>query len=116
MTVPAAAAWIGVPYGTPMSIPGWISQMPFRQRGPNGLVIGPCTGQMNPADEGVAAGAPDVDDDDARIFAASAALSACSPFISTWNAFSFVFTCARFSRFVRRAAPSCTCDEISCWA
>src|SRR5262249_56637083 len=50
MTVPAAAAAIGVPIGTPMSIPWW--KLP--QRGPNGLVIGPLTGQTSPADDGVA--------------------------------------------------------------
>src|SRR5712691_2228491 len=97
MMVPEAAAWIGVPYGTPMSIPGWISHTPLRQRGPNGLVIGPCTGQMNPADEGVVSVGALEGADDARIFAARAALSAWSPFISTWSDFSFVFTCARFS-------------------
>src|SRR5579862_3559819 len=54
MTVPAAAAWIGVPYGTPMSMPGWKPP----QRGPNGLVIGPLTGQMSPAALGVAGAEP----------------------------------------------------------
>src|SRR5919206_156225 len=44
MIVPAAAAWIGVPYGTAMSIPSCMRP----QRMPNGLAIGPCTGQMSP--------------------------------------------------------------------
>src|SRR5262249_24313433 len=53
MTVPLAAAWIGVPAGTPMSIPGCDEQSPLpRQREPNGLVIGPFTGQMNPDADG----------------------------------------------------------------
>src|SRR5579872_4419145 len=51
MTVPAAAAWMGVPVGTPMSMPGWKPP----QRGPNGLVIGPLTGQIRPAWLGAAA-------------------------------------------------------------
>src|SRR2546421_243319 len=44
MTAPEPAAWIGVPVGTPMSIPGW--SVP--QRMPKGLVIGPESGQMKP--------------------------------------------------------------------
>ena len=49
MTVPAAAALIGRAGGTPMSMPGCDEQSPLpRQREPNGLVIGPFTGQMNP--------------------------------------------------------------------
>src|SRR5437763_63538 len=44
MTVPLAAAWTAVPLGTPMSSPG--CRVP--QRIPNGLVIGPETGQMKP--------------------------------------------------------------------
>jgi hypothetical protein len=36
-----------------MSIPGWKEQSPFgRQRGPNGLVTGPATGQIRPDDDG----------------------------------------------------------------
>src|SRR6266481_1327824 len=75
MTVPAAAALIGVPSGTPMSSPGW--KLP--QRGPNGLVIGPWTGQMKPAALGVATvplGLSDGDDVAAGIFASIAALAA----------------------------------------
>src|ERR671931_677532 len=49
MTLPDAAAWIGVPYGTPMSIPVCIRP----QRMPKGLVTGPLTGQMKPLAEGV---------------------------------------------------------------
>src|SRR6266536_4972869 len=101
MTVPAAATLIGVPEGTPMSIPGWNAQSPFgRQRGPYGLVIGPFTGQIRPDADG--AGVPVEPDDDgdgdgdgaglawaARIRAASAALIATSWFASSANAFSF---------------------------
>ena len=39
-----------------MSIPGWTAQTPWKQRGPNGLVIGPLTGQISPAADGVAVG------------------------------------------------------------
>src|SRR5215472_11019304 len=42
MMVPAAAAWIGVPVSTAMSIPSWW----VPHRGPNGEVIGPLTGQL----------------------------------------------------------------------
>src|SRR3954452_16982124 len=49
MTVPEAAAWIGVPYETPMSMPA--CRRPHRI--PNVIVTGPLTGQMRPADEGV---------------------------------------------------------------
>src|SRR5207237_1277847 len=49
MTVPEAAAWIGVPYGTPMSMPSCIRP----QRIPKGLVTGPDTGQIRPDAEGV---------------------------------------------------------------
>src|SRR4051794_31676876 len=76
MTVPLAAAWTGVPLGTPMSIPGW--SVP--QRIPNGLVIGPETGQANP--ELGAGGSLEVPDEpacsDCEIFAASCALAAAS--------------------------------------
>ena len=47
--MPAAAAWIGVPYGTPMSIPACSRP----QRYPNGLTTGPLTGQIRPDAEGV---------------------------------------------------------------
>src|SRR4051794_40921443 len=92
MTVPLAAAWIGVPAGTPMSSPGCDEQSPLpRQREPNGLVIGPFTGQMNPEAEGCPsplepAAGPGERAEAARwaawIFAESAALSACSDFAS----------------------------------
>ena len=49
-----AAAWIGVPYATPMSIPSCMRP----QRQPNGLVTGPFTGQISPADDGVDVGPP----------------------------------------------------------
>src|SRR5205823_7938718 len=40
-----------------MSIPGWNEQSPFgRQRDPNGLAIGPWTGQISPDDDGAGAG------------------------------------------------------------
>ena len=49
MTVPLAAAWIGVPYPTPMSMPACSRP----QRSPNGLTTGPLTGQISPLDDGV---------------------------------------------------------------
>src|ERR687887_278474 len=49
MTTPAAAAMIGVPYGTPMSMPSCMRP----QRQPNGLVTGPFTGQISPEADGV---------------------------------------------------------------
>src|SRR6478609_5456081 len=90
MTVPLAAAWTGVPLGTPMSIPGW--RVP--QRIPNGLVIGPETGQAKPE---LGAGSEPLESvlpaeaelawcSDAAIFAASCALadaSACDSLISS---------------------------------
>ena len=45
-TRPDAAARIGVPAGTPMSMPGW--QDSQARRSQNGEVIGPLTGQMMP--------------------------------------------------------------------
>src|SRR5581483_4107167 len=90
MTVPAAAAWIGVPSGTPMSMPGWNPP----QRGPNGLVIGPWTGQMSPAALGVATvplGSSFDPDAAARIFASIAALAAWIAFDSSCAACSCAF-------------------------
>src|SRR6478735_200472 len=43
-TLPAAAARIGVPLGTPMSMPGWHDSQARRSQ--NCEVIGPLTGQM----------------------------------------------------------------------
>ena len=43
--MPAAAARIGVPDGTPMSMPGW--QRSQARLSQNGEVIGPLTGQMS---------------------------------------------------------------------
>src|SRR3954465_9890471 len=43
-TLPGAAAWIGVPDGTPMSMPGW--QDSQARRSQKGEVIGPLTGQI----------------------------------------------------------------------
>src|SRR3954465_5247032 len=49
-TLPGAAAWIGVPAGTPMSMPGWQdSQARDSQKGE---VIGPLTGQISPPEPG----------------------------------------------------------------
>src|SRR3954462_10442377 len=45
-TVPEAAAWIGVPLGTPMSMPGW--QLSQARASQNAEVIGPLTGQIIP--------------------------------------------------------------------
>ncbi len=46
MTVPAAAARIGVPLGTAMSIPSWNSAPPKREPKPE--TTGPSTGQIRP--------------------------------------------------------------------
>ena len=45
LDAPASAAWIGVPVGTPMSMPGW--QASHARRSQNGEVIGPFTGQIS---------------------------------------------------------------------
>ena len=82
MTRPAAAAWIGVPYGTPMSIPSCIRP----QRIPNGLVTGPETGQIRPATEGVPVPVEPAPADErcaAAICAPSRALTAASPLASS---------------------------------
>src|SRR6476620_5309073 len=61
-TRPAAAARIGVPVGTPMSMPGW--QDSQARDSQNGEVIGPLTGQIRPPEPwrigpaGPVAGAP----------------------------------------------------------
>src|SRR5581483_4739718 len=94
MTVPAAAAWIGVPSGIPMSMPGWNPP----QRGPNGLVIGPCTGQMSPAALGVATvplGLSLGADVAARILASIAALAAWIAADSRWAASSWALVSKR---------------------
>ena len=45
------AAWIGVPAGTPMSMPGW--QDSHERDSQNGEVIGPLTGQIRPPRPGL---------------------------------------------------------------
>src|SRR5260221_4091804 len=104
MTVPAATALIGVPDGTPMSTPGWNEQSPFdRQRGPYGLVIGPCTGQTKP-DAG-SAPVPPVEPDArsaALIRASSWALCARSAFASPTNRCSLTWIELSVSRFDER--------------
>src|SRR3954447_26446069 len=120
MTVPLAAALIAVPAGTPMSIPGWNEQSPFpRHREPNGLVIGPFTGQMNPDAEGVpllplAAGGGGADLAAAWIFAASEALTAWSALASSTNSFSFTLIDDSVARLESTAVSSCCCVETSC--
>src|SRR5438477_11904597 len=102
MTVPAAAALIGVPVAAPMSMPGWNERAPFgRQRGPYGLVIGPLTGQIRPEEETAGAAPPEGGDDGegegaaaarlsaARICAAREELTAASFLASSANALSF---------------------------
>src|SRR3954452_23658344 len=122
MTVPLAAAWIGVPAGTPMSRPGCEEQSPLpRQREPNGLVIGPFTGQMNPdADGWPLALEPDAGAAEraaarcaAWIFAESAALSACRDFDSATNSLSSTLIDESVSPFYVRATVSCCCDALS---
>src|SRR5205823_3413739 len=102
MTVPEAAAWIGVPYGTPMSMPSCIRP----QRIPNGLVTGPETGQIRPDAEGV----PEPYDPEpadercaAVICAPRRALTAASALASSRYACSFVFTDASVLRSCARA-------------
>src|SRR5680860_587243 len=83
MTVPDAAAAIGVPLPPEMSIPSCI----LPQRGPKPEVIGPLTGQTRPADEGGPTAAAPPEDGDrpcaARIVAASFADRAWRPRAST---------------------------------
>ena len=55
LTVPDAAALIGVPVGTPMSIPGWNSVRPLSVRGPKPELIGPFTGQIKPCEPALTA-------------------------------------------------------------
>src|SRR3954469_2323492 len=123
MTVPLAAALIGVPLGTPMSMPGWNEQSPFgRQRGPYGLVIGPLTGQIRPDDE--ASGAPPPDDEEgggvagrasaARIREAREALTAASCLASSANLLLSILIEESVERFESSAVESCDCDETSC--
>src|SRR5437879_2733536 len=45
MTWPAVAAWLGAPYGAPMSMPVWMRP----HRYPNGELMGPEAGQIRPA-------------------------------------------------------------------
>src|SRR6478736_2365787 len=101
MTVPDAAAWIGVPYPTPMSIPSCMRP----QRQPNGLVTGPLTGQMKPAAEGVVSpGEYEYVDWAVRMREASAALAACRPAASCKNSAFDSFTFRSDSRLAVRAA------------
>ena len=102
-----------------MSIPGWDEQSPFgRQRGPNGLVIGPDTGQMNPDEEvptaPVVAGTPLDLASAAWMRASSAALWACRIAASWTKTCSFTLIECSVSRFAARASASCSCVEISC--
>src|ERR1700742_4987485 len=50
-TLPLAAARIGVPAGTPMSMPGW--QDSHERVSQNRDVIGPLTGQISPTEPGL---------------------------------------------------------------
>src|SRR3954466_1041930 len=122
MTVPLAAAWIGVPAATPMSSPGWDEQSPLpRQRAPNGLVIEPFTGQMKADADGwplpVEPEAGAAERAAARcaawILAESAALSACSDLDSAANSLSSTLIDDSVSRFDVRATASCCCDAIN---
>src|SRR5919197_1351549 len=108
MTVPAAAAWIGVPYGTPMSIPSCMRP----QRMPNGLVIGPCTGQMSPlAETPLPVESPDavLRAWAAWIWAVSCALTCSSPLTSFTNSRSLSLIDARLCRSCARVETS------ACW-
>src|SRR5438477_12220390 len=98
ITRPEAAAWIGVPVGTPMSIPVCIRP----QRIPNGLVTGPFTGQISPAAEGVVSDG-EYEPLEPWIRAARAALAAESPATSWMNSLLLSLTWIRPSRRVLRA-------------
>src|SRR5690242_4212983 len=106
MTVPDAAAWIGVPYGTPMSMPSCIRP----QRIPNGLVTGPFTGQISPCEDGVESLEPDDDATAERcaawIWEASWELDACSPSTSWRYACFDSRTEASWARCAARARES----------
>src|ERR687888_672239 len=105
MTLPDAAAWIGVPYGTPMSIPVCIRP----QRMPKGLVTGPLTGQMKPLAEGVESDAGGLYDEAAWaawIWAPSEALTRSSAWASPTAARSLALTFPRLIRLLERAATS----------
>src|SRR4029450_6821059 len=103
MTWPDAAAWIGVPYETPMSIP--VCMRP--QRIPNGLTTGPLTGQMNPLADGAELGGLYEDAAWAAwIWAPRAALTRSSAWDSAAAWRSLALTSARLTRFVERAETS----------
>src|ERR671937_318431 len=99
MTRPAAAAWIGVPYATAISMP--VCMRP--QRIPNGLTTGPLTGQMKPLADGDELGG--LYDDAACaawICAARAALCRSRASASPTSCRSLARTFARLIRFVDR--------------
>src|SRR3954465_10853772 len=106
MTVPFPAAWIGVPVGTPMSIPGW--SVP--QRIPNGLVIGPDKGHAKPLLDGGSDDEPAVATlpacvELARSFAASWALADSSAFDS-WISSSTCLRVITRARLLSERAPA----------
>src|SRR4051812_34142598 len=108
MTVPEAAAWIGVPYPTPMSMPSCMRP----QRIPKGLTTGPLTGQIRPCEDGVESPGEeeeDRDDDElcaAWIRAASCELVCWSPSTSLRNACLVSRTDPRLARSEARARES----------
>src|SRR3954469_1633609 len=117
MTVPDAAAWIGVPYPTPMSMPSCIRP----QRIPNGLTTGPLTGQIRPCEEGVESLDPEEEDDDdetddrcaAWICAASCELDCWRPSTSCRYACLVSCTDASCARSAARAPESLWLDASS---
>src|SRR5436190_8775866 len=102
MTWPDADAWIGVPYGTPMSIPSCIRP----QRIPKGLVTGPFTGQMRPAADGVVSPGGEYEPLADWIFAASAELAWARPAASCRYSCLLSLIWRRLSCLLRRAEAS----------
>src|SRR5438445_2678787 len=107
MTVLEAAAWIGVPYGTPMSMPWCIRP----HRIPTGLVTCPLTGQITPLADGVELEPDEAEGGGAAACAAwirvvSWELTAFSASASSMNAFSVVWVTASSCRFCARAEES----------
>src|SRR2546421_4562009 len=113
MTVPEAAAWPGVPLGTPMSIPACRRQTPPRQRYPKPLVTGPDTGQIRPLDDSPVPEDPDPDDPCAWICAASEALAASCEARSSSSCRRVDLTLTSSCSLLARIAASALCWETS---
>jgi hypothetical protein len=77
-----------------MSIPGWKPP----QRGPNGLVIGPLTGQMKPAALGVGGGLP------LSLFVSAARMRAANAALAAWIACASLIAACSWACAARRAS------------